>query len=53
MGVEFDRQGGWFQLLHVQYYLEDILGRPVDLGTLDSVKEHLRKPVLKDIIHAF
>jgi uncharacterized protein len=53
MGVEFDRQGGWFQLLHVQYYLEDILGRPVDLRTLDSVKEHLREPVLKDIIHSF
>lgn len=51
--VEFNRQGGFFQLLRVQYYLEDILGCPVDLGTQDSLKEHLRKPVLKDVINAF
>jgi predicted nucleotidyltransferase len=51
--VEFDRQGGLFQLLRVQYYLEDILGCSVDLGTLNSLKEHSREPVLKDIIHAF
>lgn len=51
--VEFNRQGGLFQLLRVQHYLEDILGCSVDLGTEDSLKEHLREPVLKDVIHAF
>ena len=51
--VEFNRPCGLFQLLRVQYYLEDILGCPVDLGTQDALREHLRKPVFKDIIRAF
>ena len=51
--VEFNQQGGLFQLLQVQYYLEDILGCSVDLGTQTALKEHLREPILKDIIHAF
>ncbi|HEY9695426.1 MAG TPA: nucleotidyltransferase family protein [Oculatellaceae cyanobacterium] len=50
--VEFDRPGGLFQLLQVQYYLEDILGCSVDLGTQDALREHLREPVQKDIICA-
>ena len=51
--VEFNQQGGFFQLLQVQYYLEDTLGCSVDLGTHDALKEHLRKPVVKDVINAF
>ena len=51
--VEFDRPGGLFQLLRVQYYLEDILGSSVDLGTQEALREHLREPVLKDVIRAF
>lgn len=51
--VEFNRPGGLFQLLQVQYYLEDILGCAVDLGTQEALKEHLREPVLKDLIRAF
>jgi predicted nucleotidyltransferase len=51
--VEFNRPGGLFQLLQVQYYLEDILGCSVDLGDRDALREHLRKPVLKDVLRAF
>jgi predicted nucleotidyltransferase len=51
--VEFNQQGVFFQLLQVQYYLEDILGCSVDLGTQDALREHLRKPVLEDVINAF
>jgi uncharacterized protein len=51
--VDFNQPGGLFQLLQVQYYLEDILGCSVDLGTEDALREHLRKPVLKDVIRAF
>lgn len=51
--VEFYQPGGLFQLLRVQYYLEDVLGCSVDLGTQDALKEHLREPVLKDVICAF
>ena len=50
--VEFDRPGGLFQLMRVQYYLEDILGCSVDLGTQDALREHLQEPVLKDLIRA-
>jgi predicted nucleotidyltransferase len=50
--VEFDRPGGLFQLLRVKCYLEDILGCSVDLGTEDALREHLREPVLKDIVRA-
>jgi uncharacterized protein len=49
--VEFDRPHGLFQLLRVKHYLEDILGCPVDLGTRTALREHLREPVLKDVIH--
>lgn len=42
-----------FELFRVQHYLEDILGCAVDLGTKDALREHLREPVLKDVIRAF
>jgi len=51
--VEFNQQGGFFQLLQVQHYLEDILGCSVDLGTQNALREHLREPVLEDVINAF
>jgi len=47
------KRRGFFQLLQVQYYLEDILGCSVDLGTQDTLREHLREPVLEDVINAF
>ncbi|HIK09748.1 MAG TPA: nucleotidyltransferase family protein [Oscillatoriaceae cyanobacterium M33_DOE_052] len=50
--VEFDRPGGLFQLFRVQYYLEDILGCEVDLGTEAALRKHLREPVLKEVIRA-
>lgn len=51
--VEFDRPGGLFQLFRVQHYLEDLLGCSVDLGTQDTLREHLREPAFKDTIRAF
>ncbi len=51
--VEFDEPGGLFQLIRLEHYLEDILGRSVDLGTADALREHLREPVLKEAICAF
>jgi hypothetical protein len=43
---------GLFDFSRVRLYLEDVLGRSVDMGTLDALREHLRKPVLKDVIRA-
>jgi uncharacterized protein len=49
--VEFVQPIGLFQLLRVKHYLEDILECPVDLGTRTALREHLREPALKDLIH--
>lgn len=51
--VEFNQSIGLFEFAEIRLYLEDILGCSVDLGTQNSLKEHLREPVLKDVIHAF
>lgn len=51
--VEFSQPFGLFQLLDVQYFLENLLQRSIDLGTVDSLKENLREPVLKDAIRVF
>jgi predicted nucleotidyltransferase len=51
--VEFNRTVGLFEFIEVKIYLEDILGCSVDLGTEKALKEHLREPVLKDMINAF
>jgi predicted nucleotidyltransferase len=51
--VEFSQPVGLFQLLDVQYFLDDLLERSIDLGTTDSLREHLREPVLEDAIRVF
>ncbi|WP_017298633.1 nucleotidyltransferase family protein [Nodosilinea nodulosa] len=51
--VEFSQPVGFFQVFDIQYFLEDLLQCPIDLGTVDSLKDHLRTPVLEDIIHVF
>ncbi|WP_081972736.1 nucleotidyltransferase family protein [Leptolyngbya sp. KIOST-1] len=51
--VEFSKPLGFFQVFDIQYFLEDLLQRSIDLGTADSLKEHLRAPVLKDVIRVF
>ncbi|GAC1501371.1 MAG: nucleotidyltransferase family protein [Chamaesiphon sp.] len=51
--VEFSIDAGLFDLFRVKHYLEDILGCVVDLGTKEALKEHLREPVLKEVIRAF
>ncbi|HAT12437.1 MAG TPA: nucleotidyltransferase [Microcoleaceae bacterium UBA11344] len=51
--VDFSIEASLFDLFRVQHYLEDILGRPIDLGTENALREHLREPVLKEAIRAF
>ncbi len=51
--VEFSKPIGLFGFSRIRLYLEDILGRPVDLGTPDTLREHLREPVLEDTIRVF
>jgi uncharacterized protein len=35
--VEFNRPVGLFEFIEVRLYLEDLLGYPVDMGTLDAL----------------
>ncbi len=51
--VEFVNPIGFFQLFQVKYYLENLLDCPVDLGTAEALREHLRKPVMKETIRVF
>ena len=39
--VEFNRPVGLFEFIKVKLYLQDILGRSVDIGTLDTLRENL------------
>src|SRR5574341_2251070 len=49
--VEFSRPVGYFGLFTLQDYLEKLLGCPVDLGTLDSLKPYIRERVMGEVIH--
>jgi len=49
--VEFISEPSFFELFEVQYFLEDLFHCKIDLGMEESLKEHLREPVLKDVIY--
>ncbi|NEQ95545.1 MAG: nucleotidyltransferase family protein [Cyanothece sp. SIO2G6] len=51
--VELEESIGFFEFFRIKHYLEDLLQRPVDLGTMDALKEHLRQPILEDVIRVF
>ncbi|MGJ3249632.1 MAG: nucleotidyltransferase family protein [Elainellaceae cyanobacterium] len=51
--VEFEETGGFFQLFRVKYYLEDLLGRTIDLGTANALREHAQESALKESIRVF
>lgn len=48
--VEFDRPIGLFELFALQDELELILGRPVDVGTVASLKPRVRERVLEEAV---
>ncbi len=51
--VTFSIEAGLFELFRVQHYLEGILDCAVDIGTKDSLREHLREPIAEDLIRVF
>jgi predicted nucleotidyltransferase len=51
--VELTESIGFFEFFQIKHYLEDILQCSIDLGTIDALKEHLRKPILEEMIHVF
>ncbi len=48
--VEFDRPVGLFHFIEVKEFLERVLGRPVDLGTPQSLHPRLRRRVLEEAV---
>ena len=49
--VEFDRPTGLFGLLRLQFYLEELLGCSVDVGTFEGLKPRIRDRVMAESIH--
>ena len=48
--VEFDRPTGLFGLFQLQDRLAEILGCPVDLGTVDGLKPRMRDQVHQELV---
>lgn len=51
--VELERPAGFFKFFRVERFLEKELGCSVDLGTEESLREHCRATVFKDLIRIF
>lgn len=49
--VEFDRPTGLFGLIRLQFYLEELLGCSVDVGTVEGLKPRIRERVLAESIY--
>lgn len=50
--AEFDRPVGLFALARLRMALEEWLGRPVDLLTLDALRPEIRERVLHEALRA-
>jgi len=52
--VEFEegRPVGLFLFIRLKQFLEELLACPVDLATLEALREPMRQRILKEAIHA-
>ncbi len=50
--VEFVKPTGYFKLLRLQNELSRVLGKPIDLGTPDSLHKRIRERVIRESIRA-
>ncbi len=48
--VSFDPPPSWQSYFGAQFYLEDLLGRPVDLATNEDLRAEIRPYVERDVI---
>lgn len=48
--VEFNRPTGLFEMFGLRRELEEILGRPVDLGTPNSLRAEYRDEVMSEAV---
>ncbi|MBI2863794.1 MAG: nucleotidyltransferase family protein [Chloroflexi bacterium] len=50
--VEFGVRIGLFQFVRLKNYLEKLLGRPVDLAMVGSLREEMREQILGEAVRA-
>ncbi len=50
--VDFERPVGLFEFARLQLYLEETLGRKVDLVTPEALRAELRESILQEAIRA-
>jgi len=50
--VEFEKPVGLFEFARLKLYLEELLGRKVDLVTPEALREEFRDNILREAIHA-
>ncbi|MDB9438749.1 hypothetical protein BMF77_03473 [Dolichospermum sp. UHCC 0315A] len=51
--AELSESMSLFQFIEAKLYIQDLLKCPVDMGTKDALREHLRQPILEDIVYVF
>ncbi|MFZ3135831.1 MAG: nucleotidyltransferase domain-containing protein [Thermodesulfovibrionales bacterium] len=49
--VEFRKSVDFFEFLDLQYYLEELFNRKVDLITPDALKPYIKDKILKEVIY--
>lgn len=50
--VDFERSIGLFEFARLKIYLEELLGRKVDLVTPEALRKELRETILQEAIRA-
>ena len=50
--VEFSAPVGLFEFVRLKRYLQDLLGRPVDLATPDALRDQMRPQILREAVYA-
>lgn len=50
--VEFKHSVGLFQIMDLEDYLSDKLGRKVDVVPKDSLKKYIKKDILRSTVYA-
>lgn len=50
--VDFEKPVGLFEFARLKLYLEELLGREVDLVTPDALRKELRDDILKEAVRA-
>lgn len=49
--VEFDKKANFDRFMDLKFYLEDLLGRQIDLVTRNALRPRLKQRIEREIIH--